>query len=85
MMRQDLLPVTFEGKLDRIIEECSEVIKAICKLRKHGEHARDPITNIEYDNIADMLNEMDDVEDAFGRAREHLIAGRQIKNKLSAR
>lgn len=35
-MREDLLPVTWDGKLARLEEEMGEVIKAIGKLRRFG-------------------------------------------------
>lgn len=82
-MREDLLPVTFDGKLDRFIEECSEAIKAICKLRRFGENPTDPLTGFEYNNIQDMLNEMQDVEHAIGEVRLHLLANRQTRARLS--
>ncbi len=73
-MRPELLPDTFEGKLDHAIEECCEFIQAVAKLRRFGETPVDPKTGVSYNNIADMRAEMSDVEYAFSRIKEHLNA-----------
>lgn len=64
-MRVDLLPKDRAGKLEHIVEECSEVIKAICKLKKFGAIARDPVTGIEYNNTNDLLGEFHDLQHAI--------------------
>ncbi len=71
-MREDLLPVTLEGKFDRLIEESCELIKAICKLRRFGERPIDGVTGIQYDNIKDVKDEMQDLKHAIQQVEEHL-------------
>lgn len=66
-MRPDLLPRGFIGKLDHVQEECAEVIKAISKLRRFGYEATDPQTNITYNNVTDVRDEMRDAIGAMVR------------------
>lgn len=63
-MDPKLLPRSREGKLDRLIEECAEVIKCVCKLRRFGTtvHVHE---GIEYDNLADLEREIEDLEHAI--------------------
>lgn len=70
-MRKDLLPTTFDGKVDRIIEECGEVLKAIGKLKRFGLKAIDPKTGKKYNNLKDLKKELDDLEDAINKFNEH--------------
>ena len=44
---------------DTVIEECSELIKAICKAKRFGWFNSNPITNIT--NIENVLSEINDV------------------------
>jgi len=69
-MRNDLLPVTYEGALCRIIQECAEVIKTITKIQQYGFRATDDKTNITYDNLKDMFSEFNDLEHAIRSIRE---------------
>lgn len=71
-MRSDLAPVTFRDCLSHLIEECGEVLQCIGKLDRFGETPTDPKTGIKYDNIAALLQEMDDLESAIKRVREML-------------
>jgi hypothetical protein len=64
-MRPDLLPITIEGKLDHIIEEAGEVIKAYIKRKRFGSLATDPFTGTKYDNDADLRNEILDLRNAI--------------------
>lgn len=68
-MREDLIPTTAEGALVRVIEECAEVTKAYCKIQRFGDLAVDPVTGIAYDNVGDLLGELNDLEHAIGELR----------------
>jgi hypothetical protein len=64
-MREDLLPSDELGIIMHAIEEATEVIagvsnlqKAICKLKRFGVIATDPKTNITYDNLQYIINEI---------------------------
>lgn len=57
-MRIDLLPKTRKGKLARIVEECGEVIKAYGKLKRFGAYATDPKTQIKYNNVRKLNEEI---------------------------
>ena len=69
-MRQDLLPETYDLALVRVIQEGSEVTKAITKIQQYGLTATDPVTGISYDNLKDMLEEFNDLEHAMNTIRE---------------
>jgi NTP pyrophosphatase (non-canonical NTP hydrolase) len=69
MPRPDLFPTTFDGKLGHLAEECCEVLLAIEKYRRFGARATDPRTHIEYDNIADIYTELNDLDAAMARFR----------------
>lgn len=64
-MREDLLPTTLEGKIGYTVEECGEVLKAIGKYQRFGPTAIDHKTGIFYNNVVDLLTEMDDLERAI--------------------
>lgn len=70
-MRKDCLPTTYEGALTHIIQEASEVIKAITKLQMFGYCATDPLTGITYDNRRKMLEEFNDLEHALRTVRNY--------------
>lgn len=60
-MRMDLIPIDKEGRIARIIEEMGEALKAYGKMKRFGEIATDPITNITYHNLLDFNNEINDL------------------------
>jgi hypothetical protein len=70
-MREDLLPITWDGKLSRLEEEIGEVIKAIGKLRRFGEYATDPKTGIPYQNKQDLFLEIIDLQSAINELVSH--------------
>jgi hypothetical protein len=47
---------------DKLIEECSELIKAICKARRFGYDNFHPLSTPEDTNRVNVLSEMIDVE-----------------------
>ena len=49
-----------EDSLNRLIEECSEVIKAITKIRSYGEDSNDN-GQLPYTNREHLIQEMGDV------------------------
>lgn len=60
-MRLDLLPKTFDGKMDHTVQEAAEFTKAYMKFRLFGAHPCDAKTGIVYDNVLDMYNELQDL------------------------
>lgn len=67
-MNEKYLPTTRLGKLERLIEEASEVILAAQKLKRFG-HGEYVIEGVHYDNIGALQNEMADLDDAMSRVR----------------
>ena len=63
---------------DRLIEECSEVIKAICKAKRFGWEKRHPnyhdgkVNNLQAvrDEIVDVQQAIADFESAYGKDNE---------------
>jgi len=49
----------------QLIEECSEVIKSLCKLMRFGVTATDFKTGKVYNNLQDCRNEIKDIEAAI--------------------
>lgn len=60
------LPTTYEGKLDHIIEECSEVIKVVLKIKRFG------LTSEGYDNLSNLIDEVEDVVKATDNFLKHI-------------
>lgn len=56
---------TADQKLAHIAEECAEFIKAYCKYQRFG--ARPLELGVQYDNIADMHRELNDIIEAIDR------------------
>lgn len=71
-MRNDLLPTSFEGRIARLIEETGEVLKCIGKLERFGKEAIDPKTNIRYDNVLDLKNELEDLKHSISELEKFL-------------
>ena len=67
-MDNRLLPATPSGKLDRLVEECAEVIKAVQKGRRFGwtQHTYDGVA---YDNATELEEELKDLEHAISSVR----------------
>lgn len=69
------------GELDdKVIEECSEVIKAICKIKRFGllnHHPNFPDKN----NLTDVLDEISDLRYALNRYEEDLLKDRLVELK----
>jgi len=56
---------------DRVIEECSEVIQAICKIKRFGVfsyHPNRPQTN----NFIELLEEIEDLENVLSEYKTEL-------------
>jgi NTP pyrophosphatase (non-canonical NTP hydrolase) len=77
-VNRTLLPTTISGKLDRLQEECAEVIKAVSKGRRFGW---DPSSfdGVPYDNWQQLMDEMDDLDHALSQVR---LIRFSIKDKL---
>lgn len=67
-MNEKFLPTTRLGKLDRLIEECAEVIQAAQKLKRFGGDVH-VVDGVEYDNIEKLHAEMRDLEYALSTVR----------------
>lgn len=69
------------GELDdKVIEEASEVIKAICKIKRFGLlnfHPKHPERN----NLTDVLDEIVDLRYALDRYEESLLKDRFVELK----
>jgi hypothetical protein len=70
VMRVDLLPTTLEGKISRVVEECGEVLQAIGKIQRFGYRPIDPKTGIQYDNWAELTNELGQLRHAAKQVLE---------------
>lgn len=64
-MRSDPVPTDINGKMWRFAEEAGEVVKAISKFQRFGATPTDEKTGITYDNVRDMLAELNDLEHAM--------------------
>ena len=83
-MDKRLLPQTYEGKLDHIIEEASEVIKEAIKIRRFGPFSYHPDDPKREANIVRLQYEVIDLKDAVNNFAAHvynedLLKGRHIK------
>ncbi len=68
-MDERYLPTTREGKLDRLVEECAEVIQAVQKLKRFGP-GPNTVDGVEHpDNIEHLLEEMKDLDHALSQVR----------------
>jgi hypothetical protein len=69
---------------DRVIEECSELIKAICKARRFGWENYHPTEQPSVPNRTKVIMEIHDCRDAF-RALEDKIYNSCVKTYLTSR
>ncbi len=68
MAHPKLIPDTYIGRLEHLIEECAEVISAAQKLKRFGEDVHE-FEGVSYDNLEHLRNEIMDLDDAIGRLR----------------
>lgn len=57
---------------DKVIEECSEVIQAVCKVKRFGWFNYHP-DRPESNNLDELRQEMDDAIEAFAKLEAVLI------------
>lgn len=62
---------------DVLMEECGELIQAICKAKRFGWRNWHPVTK--QTNVDRVLAEIADVEDACARLKHLLIEAVQVK------
>lgn len=68
MVNSQYLPTDFDGMLSHIMEECSEVIKAGCKLQRWGPESTNPDKEEDTTTNVEMLyREILDVKFTAGR------------------
>lgn len=60
------LPDTLDGRMDHVIEEASEVIKVMMKIRRFGWEETE-CDGVKYDNKADLMSELRDLRTAISR------------------
>jgi NTP pyrophosphatase (non-canonical NTP hydrolase) len=72
-MREDLLPTTLDGKIAKVVEECGEVLHVIGKYGRHGWKPTDPKTGIQYNNLHDLGNELQDLNSSICVLLDELI------------
>lgn len=65
-MTPELAPQNWDGCLDHVVEECSELIKAVIKIKRFGIHSRS--------NLQDFITEAGDINQAVGRVLERVGA-----------
>lgn len=63
--------VEFSTPEDKVIEECSELIQAICKAKAFGHYSSHP-NRPERTNLRDIADEISDVENALARYKYYL-------------
>ena len=63
IMDEKYLPKDFNGKLLQVVEECGEVIQAVCKLKKFGIENYHPLMNT--NNGENLLSELHDLKHAI--------------------
>lgn len=68
-MKHELLPKTFEGKLWRLAEECSEVIKECSKIARFTIHCPQDYVSTK-DNKKALLEEISDLEHAIAAIKD---------------
>lgn len=71
-MHVDCLPTTQQGKLQRLVEECAEITKVIMKIERFGWTPTRALTQITYDNGADLKAELVDLKHAIAQVEEFL-------------
>ena len=65
----------------KVQEECSEVIKAICKAQRFGWFNYHP-DDIGYNNICRIEDEMDDLIETWGKLKQKFTILRKEKRKI---
>ena len=89
MKRPELKPQFFEGKIDKLVEECGEVLQAIGKYRRHGAFVTDPSDSTKhYNNIKSLEVELHDLQDAIVELlneQDMFVAGRIMAVQTCAR
>lgn len=59
------------AKIDKVIEECSELIQALCKVKRYGWFSYHP-SNYHVTNMDNVQYEAQDVMEAFERLQEDM-------------
>lgn len=74
-MNPRYLPTTPEGRLEHVIEECAEVIKAAQKLKRFGPSPA-VIDGVAYNNLLHLVRELRDLSQTIARVADDLENGR---------
>ena len=71
-----------ERQIDICIEECAELIKALCKYKRKGAGDKETIENLR-DEIADVLNMANQMEYIFGVDEIEKIVDAKLDRAIS--